>query len=45
MALIPIRYNLRSMKARITPTLVAVFGIAGGGGGVSCHAVNVPGLS
>ena len=29
MALIPIRYNLRSMKARITPTLVAVFGIAG----------------
>jgi len=29
MAWIPIKYNLRSMKARIIPTLVAMSGIAG----------------
>ena len=29
MARIPIKYNLRSMKQRLAPTLVAMFGIAG----------------
>ncbi len=29
MARIPVKYNIRSMRARVTPTLVAMFGIAG----------------